>query len=554
MHPMNKITLRCAVLAIASVASTSQAQTAPDAGQTLQQLKQQPPAPPRESPPLTIPSPGAPESTLPGGAQVEVRRIEVTGNTAISRDKLDQILASAVGQSYDLAGLRGLTDRLSTFYREAGYPFARAYLPPQDMKDGVLRIDLIEGRYGAVKAQSADPALAGQAQKFLHALQSGQVIQDRPLERTILLLDDLPGIQTTPVIRPGQQTGTGDLDIGVTLNDRINGDVGLDNYGNRYSGYHRVRANVNWNSPFTLGDQISVRALLSDHSLWLGSLAYSAPLGYGGLRGNVGYALTSYELGREFANLEANGTAAVSTVGLSYPLVRSQPTSVNLSLSYQHKALQDNKDSTNTRESKFSNSVPLTLQFDHRDALGGGGITYGGLTWTAGILKLDSALAAADANGTRGAFNKLNVDLVRLQSLPQSFSLSARWSQQIATQNLDSSERMSLGGANGVRAYPTGEGTGDEGWLAQIELRYSAGNISPYVFYDHGSIKTMAHPVSSTSSNARDLSGIGLGARYQQGGWSLDATLAWRSQGGAPQSDPVGDSSPRAWLTVGYRF
>lgn len=551
---MNQFTLRCAVLAVASVASTAQAQTAPDAGQTLQQLKQQPPAPPRESHTLTITAPGAPEGTLPGGAQFEVRRIEVSGNTVIGRDKLDPILASAIGKSYDLAGLRGLAVQLATFYREAGYLFARAYLPPQSLKDGVLRIELIEGRYGAVNAQSADPGLATQAQKFLHALQPGQVIQDRPLERTTLLLDDLPGIQTTPVIGPGQQTGTGDLSIGVTLADWIEGDVGLDNHGNRYSGYHRVRANVNWNSPFTLGDQISVRTLMSDHRLWLGSLTYTAPLGHGGLRGNVGYALTSYELGREFANLQANGTAAVSTVGLSYPLVRSQPTNVNLSLSYQHKALKDNKDSTNTRESKSSNSVPLTLQFDHRDALGGGGITYGGLTWVAGNLKLGSALAAVDVNETRGDFNKLNVDVVRLQSLPQSFSLSVRWSQQIATQNLDSSERMSLGGANGVRAYPTGEGTGDEGWLTQIELRYSAGNVSPYVFYDHGSIRAMARPVPSTSNNDHDLSGIGLGVRYQQGAWNLDATLAWRGQGGAPQSDPGGDSGPRAWLAVSYRF
>ncbi len=86
-----------------------------------------------------------------------------------------------------------------------------------------------------------------------------------------------------------------------------------------------------------------------------------------------------------------------------------------------------------------------------------------------------------------------------------------------------------------MRAYPTGEGTGDDGWLAQIELRYSMGNINPYVFFDQGSIRAMTRPLVGTTSNVRDLSGIGVGVRYQQGDWNLDAT-------------------PRGWLTVDYRF
>ena len=530
------------------------AQTAPDAGQTLQQLKQQPPAPPKESRPLTIPSNASAEGVPAGGAQVTLRGIEIKGNTVISRERLDAVMADAIGKSYDLAGLRSLADRLTSFYRDTGYPFARAYLPPQSLPDGTLRIELVEGRYGAIQAQSSDAQLAAQAQKFLHPLRSGEVIQDKGLERTTLLLDDLPGIQTTPIIRPGQQTGTGDLDIGVTLKQRFTGEVGLDNHGNRYSGYHRIRANLNWNSPFTLGDQISLRTLLSDHSLWLGSLGYSAPLGYSGLRGNVGYARTDYELGREFKSLQANGAAEVLSTGISYPWVRSQPSNVTLSASYQHKTLKDNKDSTATRESKSSDSVPLALQFDHRDTLGGGGITYGGVTWTSGSLHLDNALKSADISNTHGDFNKINVDLVRLQSLPHSLTLSARWSQQIATKNLDSSERFSLGGPNGVRAFPTGEGTGDEGWLAQIELRYSMGSYNPYVFYDQGNIRAMTRPLASVTDNVRDLSGFGLGLRYERDNWNLDATLAWRDQGGSPQSDPSRDASPQAWLNIGYRF
>lgn len=124
----------------------------------------------------------------------------------------------------------------------------------------------------------------------------------------------------------------------------------------------------------------------------------------------------------------------------------------------------------------------------------------------------------------------------------------------MATKNLDSSEKFSLGGASGVRAYPTGEGTGDEGWLTQIELRYSMGSTIPYAFYDHGAIRTSTFAPTNSTTNRRDLSGAGMGIRYQREQWSLDATVAWRARGGKAQSDPSRDASPTAWVSLGYRF
>jgi len=488
---------------------------------------------------------------------VVVQTVSFAGNSVINQDTLQTALGDVAGKSFDLAGLRALADRIGDFYRASGFPFARAVLPPQDLKLGALRIEIIEGRYGLVQAQvigTEDAALATQATLFLGSLKPGAVIESAALERASFLLDDLPGIKTAPVIRPGAQTGTGDLIMQISRDKRFTGDVGLDNAGSRYTGQTRARANLNINSPFMLGDQIRINTLVSDEQLWLGSLSYSLPMGASGLRGNVGYSHTSYELAKEFANLQADGTAVVASAGLSYPLVRSQKTNLTLSGTYQAKDFQDNKGSTSTRESKSSQSVPIALQFDNRDSAGGGGITYGSLGWTPGKLKLDAALTAADTNNTRGSFNKFNLDLVRLQSLPAGFSLMGHINLQSASKNLDSSEKMSLGGAGGVRAYPTSEAIGDEGVLAQLELRYSAGSYAPYVFVDGGSIKTNAKPAPGATNNKRSLSGGGVGVRYQRNAWSGDATLAWRNTGGAPQADTSRDPKPRVWVNLGYRF
>ena len=537
-------------VALCHFSPAAQAQVPPDAGQTLQQL-QPPIAAPRESQPLKIQAPLDSAPIAPGGAAVILNAVKLSGNSVFSEETLRAALGDVTGKTFDLAGLRGLAQRITDVYQAGGYPFARAILPPQDLANGDLRIEVIEGRYGVVQAQGDDTGLARQATAFLDGLLPGSVIASAPLERAALLLDDLPGIQTSATMRPGTQAGTGDLIVQVARDQRVRGDIGLDNAGSRYTGKNRVRANVDINSPFLLGDQITVRALLSEEKLWLGSLGYSLPLGTSGLRGNVGYSHTSYELAKEFASLHANGTAKVASAGLSYPILRSQKANLTLIATYQSKDLHDNRDSTRTYESKSSQSMPLALQFDYRDAFDG--ITYGSASWTPGKLKLDAGLTAVDDYKSNGRFHKVNLDVVRLQSLPAGFNLMAHLSWQQANKNLDSSEKLSLGGASGVRAYPSGEATGDEGGLVQLELRYDAGAYTPYAFMDAGRITVNAKPVVA-GDNRRSLSGGGLGLRYQRQAWSADVALAWRSIGGRSLSETNSDPKPRVWLNVEYRF
>ena len=198
-------------------------------------------------------------------------------------------------------------------------------------------------------------------------------------------------------------------------------------------------------------------------------------------------------------------------------------------------------------EKKHSNTVPLAIQFDHRDSFGGGGVTYGSIGLTRGSLNRQ---ADGDNLNTRGNFSKFNLDLARMQALPENFVFYARYSAQQSNKNLDSSEDMSLAGPGGVRAYPVGELSGDEGWLGQIELRYAYGVYAPYLFYDHGRIRAN----EDGSGPSRTLAGGGVGLRYQRGGWNADLALAWRSEGGRPADANERDNEPRVWASVGYRF
>lgn len=543
-------TLLGAAVALAFSTATL-AQLAPDAGRTLREQQPAPEAP-KPSPSIVIDAP-KPAPAQPGGLRVSIETVQFSGNTVFGEAELREVLGDLRGRTFDLAELRELADRISAHYRGAGYPFARAFLPPQALKDGLLRIEVVEGRYGRVAA-SGEKALVAGATPFLEALKPGEVIEAGRLERSLLILDDQPGVRVAPFIRPGQEVGTGDLEARLERTERVHGQAGIDNHGNRYTGALRGRVSVYADSPFQFGDQLALQGILTEESLWLGSLAYGMPVGSSGLRAQVGYSRTYYELGKEFAALDATGTADIWSAGLTYPLVRSQARNLTAGATLQHKALEDRQGATGTSNEKSSDSLALTLSLDLRDGFGGGGLTYGVLGWTPGRLRLDDTLASVDrvSARTEGSFQRANLDVVRLQTVTREITGYARLSAQWASKNLDSSEGFGLGGPAGVRAYPVGEGFGDEGWLTQLELRYSAGAVSPYVFYDAGEVRVNARPWAG-GPNRRSLAGAGAGVRYAAGRWNLDAAVAWRTRGGAPQSDTA-DRDPRVWISASYAF
>ncbi|MBE7940074.1 MULTISPECIES: ShlB/FhaC/HecB family hemolysin secretion/activation protein [Ramlibacter] len=539
-------------LALAAWAVPAQAQQAGLQGATPPQAPQD-----KASVLPTLPGTATP-APAPGGATVTLRQVVIEGNRALDTDTLLSKLGKVQGQALDMAGLEALAARVTAAYRAAGYPFAQAWLAPQDLKDGVLRIQVQEGRWGTVRAQTlpGKPGDAAGAQPFLDAgLQRGDAIRNAPLERTLLILDDQPGMKIRPVIRPGAAQGEADLDVYTERVSHVSGEAGLDNTGPRSTGEYRVHGMVAINSPFSYGDKVTLNGMVTNESLWLGSADYEWPLDASGWRGHAGLAHTSYQLAAQFSALDAVGVADVLTLGVSYPLVRSQAANLLLSAGLTAKKLRDDYRAVSTTVDKRSQALPLALQFDRRDTLLGGGVSYGSLTLTLGHLHLDDAAAAADAAGakTAGSFSRLNLDVARIQALPAGFSAYGRFSGQWASKNLDASEKFNLGGFYGVRAYPLGEGTGDQGWLGQLELRHALGAFTPFLFVDAGHATTNARPWGSSAAAGRSVGAAGAGARYLQGVWTAEATLATRTHGGTATSDSR-DRNPRLFFTLARRF
>jgi hemolysin activation/secretion protein len=517
---------------------------APDAGRILQENQPSQPQPLAPLVDFSIESEPLSEGAS-GGPQVTLQAIEFNDNSVYSNAELLAVLGPVIGEQFDLAGIRALANRLTQHYRNAGYLFAQALIPAQRMADGKLVLQIVEGRYGQIST-SGDPELAAAAESLLQGLESGAVIESSVLERQIFLLGDLPGIDVTSVMSAGSEVGTGDLDVRVSEAQRWAARVGADNHGNRYSGAYAATADLAFNRLLMAGDAIQLQARLTDEETWLGQLSYSLPLGGSGLRGTLSYAQTDYTLGEEFDGF--TGTAKVSRVGVSYPLLRCSASNLMLSAAYQYKDLDDNGVLAFNKGAS-SKGLPLALQFDHRDGLLGGGVSYGVATLTPVQMKTHQSILGLPLLNEEYSFTKLNLQIARLQRLAAGFSLFGSLSGQYADRSeIDGSEAFLLGGPGGVRAYPAGEGPDARGWLGQLELRYAFDRyLSPYAFYDSGSSP------NGDANERRSISGAGVGARYSRQGFSLDVSSAWKVNGGDARADDR-QRDPRVWMSASYAF
>lgn len=525
----------------------------PDAGTLLDSLKPAPSLVPRGTEALPE-APVRPAMKLDATVRIAVKDIRVSGAKAFSETELQTLIADAIGRELGLAELDELAWRITRHYRAAGYLLARAYLPAQEITEGVVEIAVLEGRLGRLRIDNRSPLADERVAARLAGLKEGAAVEGDALERSLLLLDDLPGVEVKSTLRPGVSVGTTDLDIRLATSAPYAGSLELDNHGNRYTGEWRLGGSFTAANLAGLGDSLALRALAAD-GMRYGRLAWQLPVNALGTQAGAAYSEMRYTLGEDFANLKAHGTAAIGSAYLLHPIVRSRRANLNAQLNYEHKRLDDHVDSTATHTAKTLGTWTLGLSGDRLDGLGGGGLIQWSVAYSAGRLDLDAASRALDALGYRaqGGYDKLVLNLARQQHLTDTLTLSAKLQAQHAGKNLDSAEKMSLGGAQAVRAYPQGEAPAADAWLASLELRYRfAPDWQASFFYDAAQGRLNHRPLATDTDNTRRLSGPGLGLTWSRpGDFFVQLGIAWRD-GPQPTSDT--DRSPRAWVQAVKHF
>lgn len=567
------VALLCAALPGSVLAQ--QAPVRPDAGTVLEQSRE-PRSVPLRAPPA-LPSVIMPQRPGVKTAGVVPVAFRFAGNSRQRSEVLTGAVIHFVGKPLDTSNLRDLLNTVEEVYRKAGYAAVVAYLPEQQVRDGVVEIAIVEGRLGTVTVDTAGLRQLKPAaiDRVLGTLQGGVPITEGALERRLLLLQDLNGVAAVnSELKPGAVIGEGDLHVKVEESAaQLRASVDFDNGGSEATGQLRTGANFRYNNPLGIGDQLGVRLLVQENQLTvLGRASYIVPVGSSGTKVGIGYTRVTYELGGSFASLLATGQADSYSAFVTHPFIRSRNVNLFAQVVGDYKLLSDTVAVTipTTQNDKRVTSGKIGMFGDYRHS--NGSLSLGSLLLTAGTVDIrgvDELRADQAGPRTDGRFSKLNYDLqtvLLLGDLRGQVSLSMMVLGQFASRNLTSAERLSLGGPFGVRAFPTGQLIVDEGMLFQGELRYSPqlaalrsdtfGTSTLALFYDYGAggvcnntldcSRGLAQPIASSNR----ISGAGIGVRLSKpGSHLLRVDMAWRT-GGDEVVSGESRGTPRVWVQL----
>lgn len=538
--PRSSASLLALLLATAELPALAQTPLAPpDAGALQQQIERerQQQLPRRVAPE----KPAMPAEMRPSGITVTVREFRFAGNTLIPAEKLTPVVAGYLNRPLDFGQLQAAVAAIADAYREAGW-IVRAYLPQQDIKDGIVTIQIVEAVFGKLVPEN-EPLrikLSTVLSRFEAQQKSGQPINADALDRALLLADDLPGVAVTGALRPGAHDGETDLALKFADEPLAVGDASLDNTGSRSTGPNRLNVNAALNSPFGFGDLLTANAIHSSGSDYL-RVGYSVPVGADGWRVGANVSRLDYTLvAPEFKALRAEGESTSVGLEATYPLIRSRLRNLILNLAVDRKDFDNRSVFGTTSRYRVDNASAILLG-NLFDNWGGGGANSGILALTRGKLRLGALDIGEDA-ALDGGFSKLRYNLSRQQVLTPELSLLAALSGQWTNNNLDSSEKFYLGGANGVRAYPASEGGGAKGQMLNLELRWKLPDgFVVTAFHDRGRItQNVDNAVLAAAPNTYSLLGHGLGLAWQSNrGLNLKAIWA-RREGENPNPTAAG--------------
>ncbi|WP_178139486.1 ShlB/FhaC/HecB family hemolysin secretion/activation protein [Selenomonas ruminantium] len=489
-------------------------------------------------------------AAVPTGTKFKLQSIKVNHDgMKLKEARLQAITQKIVGREITAQELNAAVAEITAYARKAGYPAAIAYIPEQTAKKGNLQLNIEPGRFDKITIVN-DGVLQERLPKgYLAGLKTGDIVRTKKLEKALRNLRDLPGINVRASLSPGAEQGTSNLTVKVDKGDVDAYVLYAENYGSRASGRYRYGLQADWRNLEGSGARINAGGLISNSHQRGYNIGLETPVGHSATVMGVGFSHSNYELGSIWSQLGVKGKSNTISLYGRTPLQNTATNGLNLVYAYNYRQLTDEFNHVDFGD-RHSHSVSLGL--DGRARTAQSALQYN-VTLHNGNLVPGSQVAAvlADAGAYKGHFFKGTFDTTALQKLGGPFDVMLKLSGQKAASNLDSSEHIYLGGAKGIRAYPQGEASGDEGILGNLELRYHTPvkGLTLSTYFDAGRVKA-----EKSGSNATTLKGWGLGLTYAQpNDWFARIDYA-RRIGFADNLSRDAESRGRIWFMVGKIF
>lgn len=503
--------------------------------------------PPPLQAPKPLPSIQAPPAAAPAGgsgATLTVAQFVFSGNTVFRQEELAPLLADYLNHPITLAQLYEAADKVADFYAKHGYTLASVNVPAQKIKDGTVRLEVIEGRIGKIGFEGRHWYREDILREFAYRTKPRDVYKNGPLEQDLQALNGLPGLAARAVIQPGGDYGSSDVTVKLQ-EEPIDGYVVLDNYGRKDTGEYRVSASVTVNNPGRIGDQLTVLGThATDNRLNYAYFDYNVPVNFHGTRLDVNYGHAYFDA----APFNIPGKNNNFQFGLVQPLLRSNTDTVTVSGGLLHTDGNANLAGQIVSDTNI-NLLNLSAAWSHGWA--DTAVTQYNLDLHTNFSRARSSSAfGKDTNRER---LRLEVQMQHLQPLPAHLQVLALVDAQWSPDPLADTEQFSVGGPTSVRGFPTSEARGDRGFYGQLTLRrpFDIGKVAliPRVYVDTGLVDSKNFAPAPDSSNSLTSAGVGADLVYRSFALKVDWAYPLDS---TPVSDGRDDGRVYASLTAGF--
>lgn len=489
---------------------------------------------------------------------------------------LKSIIKKYEKKDLDIASLRKLQQEVTDFVHHNGYTVSQAVIPPQEVKDGVLKIDIYVGRYDKISLTKNTSKIADRVlDKYIHQIKEGDIIEDVILERSLNRMNDLPGAQTKAVLKPGSKRGTTSVEMETTRRPVWNNYVFTDNAGSKSTGRYRYGFYSEYNNPGHNGDKIGVSGLTSNGDLRGGTLKYEAPVGYKGTRMGVVLSLTDYDsIDHNYGGMwDSKGRSmGASYYGFS-PVYRDKRHRMHLVWGFDHRKLKDEYTGQFRKQVESVNRILVDGGYDPILANGymqnnrrHSNVWHTGingseheknrfsnynLIWWWGNATVEHMWNGSKTSPTEGTFHKGTLDANHI-IFDGKTNYRFNFSGQIANRNLDSSESFYIGGINSVRAYKGSTFAGDNGyyWCTEIRRNFGIKDLEAAIFLEGAE----AHVKGAAGQN-RTLLGWGVGLRYNKDNdWHMQLDYGRKIKPETDEASLKDDKSLGRWWYQVYKM
>lgn len=479
---------------------------------------------------------------------VQVQDIRIEGSTLLSQQEIAEATKEYIGKTVQIDELTGLVQKLNALYRAKGYVTTQAFIPPQDVSQGVLTIKVVEGSVGQV-CISGNKYYSTKAIMRQLALKPGENLNLKALEKDLNESNFRNSYYLKATLTPGTTTGQTDIKLDVKERQPWQITPFFNNQGRPFIGLYQGGVEINNDSLFGAADRLATRFSLSDGTL-VGVGSYFIPINSNGdeIGFSYGYSKVNVDLGTD-PQPDITGRAHNFGFIYSHPFTRDRRWVGDVGINIKNvRSLIDGDVTSKDNIRSLQFGVNYTKNTDKSK-------TY---------VRVQTALGINNTLNDNSSFWKTEAFLMKMWALPKDNTLIFRAYGLLCPSDLPSAEQIQIGGAYSVRGYSEGLLQGDRGFNLTLEDRFpipGLKNLSPWLaervqgaaFIDAGGAwldsgnPNFVRGLSDTSARTY-LVGMGLGLRFK-----VNQYMMGFIDGGLGLSDR-GDVEPNAQPTVRVHF